>query len=407
MTAEKETAELVMRGAVTTTKSLAEVQLALLQLLIEFERHRKLVLGKGEVSLTELQKSLRGNKGETLSYCSVPADVYRDLSTLGYLEQSGIRNYSVMQASNCDSVMILYSSKDQAHVDQALKSLDAAYSSRSLLDKDSFFLYMDKEPVRAVEGLTEEELEIFRSVAEYSDDHGRRPYAIPYTVVDLDGRRLLLAPASEHDLLDKNLRRTAVLSQSDQYADLHEKIRDQLRNRHERQDLIEKATDDQMIVDAAHPQTRVVIKDTAYDCYRNDKCTQRIPRNDQAQLHRLYDTIESMFSPVLISRTLYEKLPAKDQQDYLTQNAEAALPHDAPAVVSTKEILWPQPDQEKTDTFMKHLSEFQIPQNEKNFQSILNRISREQKRNEETQKKGRGTHSNNRELSGHEDILSP
>ena len=381
MIAEKETAEFVSRQTIHAAKSITEVQIALLQLIIEYNRHKELQLKKGEVSLTELQKSLRNSPGETLSYCAVPNDVYRDLSQCGFLDNSGIHNYSVLEAANCDTVMILYNSKDQENMDQALKSMDAFLGSRALLDKDSFFLTSGMKDIYALEGLSEEDMEAFRAVCECHDpSSGSRPFTIPYTTIELDGTKLLLCRKSDRHQLEDNLQRAFSLAYSDGSEAFLKEVRKRLDLRKTRDFHVRNAGSGDLFADAAHPENRIEITTEEYSYFKNGKKLWDVPRSEESQLYRLYDTLENMDSPVVISKTVYEKVPGTNKSSYLRQNASAVLPHDRPVTVNVQEVLRQNTDPARTDPFMQRLSGYEVPSGGKDFQSLMKLISRTQKK---------------------------
>ena len=187
------------------TESTVQIQAAFLQALIRIQKQKLLKSGIGEVALEKLQKSLDRKHEESLSYCCIPAAVYHDMKHFGLLNHSGIRNYSVLSASNNDSLLFFYGSQDHVYVERTLKSMEALYGQRSELDKESFALIAAGKDLLTVRGLNDEELQIFRSLTLCPDSKGNYPLALPYTVLEYKGKKSILLLKQDESLLEKNL----------------------------------------------------------------------------------------------------------------------------------------------------------------------------------------------------------
>ena len=216
MISEEALSQTTGRALASIAEGTLQTQLALIQTLIRLHKLRQLKAGIGEIAMEQLQKALDRKNGESLAYCSLPADVYQDLKATGVLDRSGIRNYSVLAASNNDTVLVFYGSQDQEHVDRSLKVMEAYYGQKSELDKETFFLAARNRDLLLVDGLAEESVQLFRQLTSEADQHGTLTNAMPFTIIEYKGRKQLVTTSESEAALGNVLRKVSENTNSKQ-----------------------------------------------------------------------------------------------------------------------------------------------------------------------------------------------
>ena len=366
----------------------ADVTSVAAQLLFELHKHQKLRQGLGELSLEALQKSLNRKNGEGLAFTSVTSDVYQDMRSTGILSSGGLRNYSVIAAKNTDQIMIFYGSADQKYMDQILSAMDAMYGSKSDIEKDVFFNIAKDRDIFVLQDISSEEAELFKYYSLLQDENGNIPGSMPYSVVNLNGRRCLLCLDSDVEVMQRNMQYVAATFTSQQGARILEDIRIRLKGRQERQIAVEQAKREHLIIDADNPYTRIEVTAHDYDLYKGKMLVDSIPISDRSQLSRVCSIVDGMSSPVVVGKAAYEKLSASEQQEYLHSPKASELPktYEHQLEIDMDQVLAKLNDVNELREYLNHMTGYSVKVSGDEIGDVIRAFEKEQKKRNKVEK---------------------
>lgn len=377
MIIEKETADLVLEQAKAAMSALAEMQTALLTAIIKYNQEKQLTLGIGEVSMDKLIRSLDKKTGETLSYCVLEASVFQDLLRTGVLNKSGIRNYTAMSSANNSDVMIFYGSRDQIFMDNALHAIDALYGTRTMMDRDSFFMAAEGKDLFVLEGVSAEDAELLDCILRKKDSH---LHPFPYSVVEMDGNPCIICLSEDMEKLKEAMKAVAATFESEQGDRVLEDIRIRLAGRQERGIAIKEARREQAIVDADHPFHKIIVTADDYRYYKHNKEILAVPMSDPSCLDRIYDLINGMSSPVLTGDCSYEQLPASQQSEYIHKHAIYEFQGESPLEINLEKTAEKMADADALRKYLNKMTGYNVKCEESEPEYVMQEFAKEHKR---------------------------
>lgn len=286
----------LIQGMLKASGSVSE---ALLQVLIqENNRHKEDKLydeGIGETSLKNMLRGLQRNNDElmTLSVNDEDAKEFKEI-----LGKTDIKNYVMIDLATDDRKIVLFAQSDIEEVKKALNVFSAERGLISEIDPESFFVAAKEQNISALEGIDEVDLELIR--------YNARKNPFVYTVVDSKDGITVLYKQEDLANMQKTLNNVAFSLSGEQGPLVREQIEIRLKGRKEVNIAVEEAEREVIIIDKQNPKNYVHVTADDFTYYKNNKEITRIPRTEPGAIEAVYQKIEGLTEPVVISKNEFE-----------------------------------------------------------------------------------------------------
>lgn len=355
-------------------KAGADVSAGLLEFLKEWNKTQKedklLKNGVGETSLRNLLKGLK--EGDQLKAMVIPDEEYDEF--IKVLKNTKIKNFSSLDLSSDNCRTILFAESDTKEIVNALEAFSAQRNLQTEVDPEVFYLAAKESKITAIENIDEVELELLR--------YNARKNPFPYTVVDINGKPSILARSEDFEKVDTSLNRIASSLAGEQGSLIRKQIEYKIKGRQEVNIAIEDAEKESIIIDKKNPNNYIMITADDFVYYKSNKELTAISRKEPGAVDAVYQKLEGLTEPVVISKNEFELSYA--ERKAILDKKTAVYPVGYSAVDEDIEKM----NQEATvDAINNYRSKFvitEVDNDERSLDSILEKV--ESKNNTEIEK---------------------
>lgn len=278
------------KAAAKTASDINKLLLSLLLALAQKQKNEKMLNGSGEISLKKMYEAV--NKGETLKSVCVSDEDY-ELFKKHLIKQDVL--FATTDFNKDDSKMILFLSKDNTNVKNAIASMKAERGLISELPADLLCKNITdgKSQMSVLKNIDKVELELFRHYAQ----NNKLVFA---TVPNDDNIKILFEKNNTHKVTEI-LKKIAV-DLTSPHADLIRKqIEYKLSGRQQINLSFEDVKKEFYVVDAKNHRNYLHITPDGMSYIKNGKEITNISRDRHDFLDQCYAKINTLSEPVLLT----------------------------------------------------------------------------------------------------------